>query len=236
MNKVSLTSRKISKVMAIDPAPNNCGIVFLERTNREGVKGFDVHARFTANIGKIEEAKGNSDWYWPSRVIELIKDLSSWFEQADMIVIERQFVAPNSFNRLPSYHVQQALVSSLMALYGAEKVSLVDSRSVKSVYFKEDERTSYEKRKSTAEDLCREELLKAPVFRPDDRLHDQADAYLVACYWYNHVYKTPFKRNTVKVGRPRKVEDESEVATESEEYIPPKSTRGRKRKSNLIEK
>lgn len=232
MSVISMLKKKVTRIIGIDPAPENCGFVFMERTKIEGQKGFEVLSRFTIRVGSKEEAKGNSDYYWAKQTVsQLLDGLRSWFDQADKVVIERQFTPPNAFHRLPSYYVQAALIPALIARYGNDKVELVDARSIKSVYFKQDEKETYEKRKSTAEDLCRDELLKAPVFRPDDRLHDQADAYLVACYWYNHVYKTPQIRNFPKPGRPRKIQEESETPTDTEEYVPePEKKRGRKRK------
>jgi hypothetical protein len=233
MNKVSLVRRRITRLMGIDPAPKNCGIVFMEKIKEDEVKGFKVLGRWTVDIGDIVAAKGNSDVYWASRVVDLMNQMRTWFDQADVVVIERQFVAPNSFARLPSYHVYGALIAALISRYGEDKVGIVDARSLKCAYFKEDERTTYEKRKQTAVDLCMTELEKAPIFRETDRIHDQADAYLVACYWYDNVHKAPQIRNTNKVGRPKKIEETPQptpCSSISDDDYPPKKKRRTQRK------
>ena len=243
--KISLSKPVITSVIGIDPGYINLGFVFMEKINEPGREGFKVKARFTATIGDAEEAKGIMVEYWANKVAEFVKsNKESWFDRASVVAIERQFVPPNAQGRLVSYYIQLFLVSTLITLYGPDKVCLIGANSIKAKVFKPKERESYAARKSAAIKISTPELLKATQFDGDIDDH-QADACLVAWYYVKHVLPQPPVRNIelVKPGRPKKFDDESletqvnaeeETPESTEEYVPEKKKRGRPVKKRRV--
>lgn len=197
---VDPATKKTRCIIGVDPGPH-CGLVVMQKTPDEG---WVVTMRWTFEM--TEATPGKMHVHWAKECARMMNDpnMRKWFELANFVVIERQYTAPGS-QPLPSFLVMTNLCAQVELLWNGKAV-LVGSNEVKAAYFTEAQRKSYAKRKQCAELMSAKALARAKFFDPTQRVHDQADAFLIATYWLQHIYKRPAK---LSMGyRKRKVADE----------------------------
>lgn len=174
-------------IVGIDPGPH-CGLVVLEKND----EGWVVMLRWTFEMA--DAPKGDTHCHWARETARMLTEpaLQAWFNKADVIVTERQYVQGQP---LPSFLIMECILG-ICEYAWPNKTRLVGSNEVKAAYFSEAQRKNYAKRKQVAELLTKNDLEKAQFFNPAHRLHDQADAFLVACYFIQHVLKrAPVKQS-----------------------------------------
>lgn len=196
---VDPATKKTRCIIGVDPGPH-CGLVVMQKTE----EGWVVVLRWTFEMS--EALPGQMHVHWAKECARMMNDpnLRKWFELANFVVIERQYTSPGQ-QPLPSFLVMTNLCAQIELLW-RDKAVLVGSNEVKAAYFTEAQRKSYSKRKQCAELMSSKALARAKFFDPNQRVHDQADAFLIATYWLQYVHKRPPKLSTGY--RKRKVVEE----------------------------
>jgi hypothetical protein len=218
VREVDPAKKKIKHLIGIDPGPH-LGLVVL----RKDVElGWVVVLRWTFELP--DAPKGDVHCHWARECAKLVRDphLGRWFELADAVVLERQYVQGQP---LPSYLIMVALCAAVETLWPA-KAKLVGSNEVKAAYFTEAQRKNYAKRKQVAELMTKTALARATTWDPSHRVHDQADAFLIGCYYIDYVLKRGPEKLSVGYRRP-KIADAPKQREEDPDYKP---RRGRPRK------
>jgi hypothetical protein len=193
---VDPSSKKMRCVIGVDPGPH-CGLVVMEK---DEALGWVVVLRWTFELG--EAPVGRVYLHWAEECARLVRDphLSLWMARADKIVIERQYVTGQP---LPSFLIMTNLCTALEVLWPG-KAALVGSNEVKAAYFTESQRKNYQKRKQVAELMSKAALDRAKHWDASHRVHDQADAYLIATYYLQHVVKRPPEKLSVGYRKAKK--------------------------------
>lgn len=210
VHPVTLENKRKPKAIAgFDPGPH-LGCVVLQK----GENGYEVKFRWTFDLG--EPAKGDVYLHWARKCAELVCDpnVSRWLESVDVVVIERQYMQNGV---LPSFLIMTNLCSALETKWPG-KTKLVGSMEVKAAYFTEAQRKNYNKRKQVAELMTKDALARATIFDPTHRVHDQADAFLVVCYYVQFVLKRSPEKLSAGYRKPKVVD--APRSKDDEEYLP----------------
>ena len=220
---VDPAQKKHKTIIGIDPGPH-CGLVVIQK---DAELGWVCRMRWTLEFA--DAPVGDTHCHWAREVARVLADrnLARWFEMADKVVLERQYV---QHQPLPSFLIMQSLLAAIETKFPGRCV-LVGSNEVKAAYFTESQRKNYAKRKQVAELMTKDALARATLFDPTQRVHDQSDAFLVACYWLDYVVKRSPDKLSLGYRRKSKVADGPKSKEEEEEYKPrPRVMRKRKSK------
>lgn len=195
------------RVVAIDPGPH-LGMVYVAR--RE--EGYKVVMRKTYNFGTPKV--GKKEFYYLEELARWLADPSvrHYFDICTHILIEKQFHQPGML-LLPSVKMMYGMVTLFNFLFPG-KVQIISAKSIKDAFFKTSHRATYEKRKAAAAQMAEPALLAAEIYTPGDRLHDQADAYLLVAYFLNIQCKQPHTKLSANYRKPKPKPVESDTEEE----------------------
>lgn len=182
-DKFTATLRKPSLVIGLDPGIN-LGFVLLRKTE----EGYAPILRKALVCGQSQNLPLPMKEYYEKEAVRLCQAIKDYLERVDAVVMERQFLLPGRMP-LPSFYIDSGIHCYMESHYPG-KLKYVSSQTIKSQYFTQEERLSYDARKKAAIRMTEGELTRIG----DTPLTDhEADAYLCAYHYLRSIDSPPPK-------------------------------------------